>query len=183
MRIKYPAKTLMAAGCFALLSIPWVLLLSTQASSKAEDAVKRPAGADEPAPPSDQTFIGTKQCASCHFDQFVIWKKDKHTKAFEDLPTKYRTNADCLKCHTTGYGEPTGYKSAADTHLAAISCEQCHGPGSKHAQIAKPFANVAKLSPEQSTKLRDSIWLMKPENICVTCHSSKAHKAHPKYDK
>ena len=148
-------------------------------TGQAEDA----ATTAEPAPPADQTYIGSKKCSACHFDQFLVWKKDKHTKAYEDLPAKYKSDASCLKCHTTGYGEETGYKTAADTGLVGVTCEVCHGPGSKHAETCKPFANVKKLSPEQQKEARDSIWKMKPQNICITCHESKAHKAHPKYDK
>ena len=137
----------------------------------------------EPTPPAGQTYIGMKNCSACHFEQFVIWKKDKHTKAFEILPEKYKTDAACLKCHTTGHGDPTGFKTAADTHLAGTTCEACHGPGSKHQEICKTFATAKKLSPEQETLARDSIYKLLPSNACITCHSSKAHKAHMDYDK
>jgi hypothetical protein len=137
----------------------------------------------EPAPPSGQSYIGVKKCAACHFDQHLVWRKDKHAKAFDDLPAKYKKDADCLKCHTTGFGEPTGFKTAADSHLAGISCEACHGPGSQHEEVCKPLANVTKLSAEQEATARDSIYRMLPQNVCITCHTSKGHKAHPKYDK
>lgn len=137
----------------------------------------------EPAPPAGQTYIGTKKCASCHFEQFLVWRKDKHSKAFDILPEKYKTDASCLKCHTTGFGKPTGYKTSADTDLAGTTCEVCHGPGSKHEEICKPFASVKKLSPQQEAMARDSIYKVQPRNICIDCHTSKAHKAHPKYDK
>lgn len=137
----------------------------------------------EPAPPAGQTYIGMKNCSACHFEQYAIWKKDEHTKAFEILPEKYKTDATCLKCHTTGFGEETGFKTAADTHLAGATCESCHGPGSKHQEICKEFATAKKLSPEQEQLARDSIYLLKPTNACIGCHTSKAHKAHMEYDK
>lgn len=139
--------------------------------------------AAEPTPPAGQTYVGVKNCSSCHFEQFIVWKKDKHSLAFDNLPAKYKTDASCLKCHTTGFGEASGFKTTADTSLASISCEVCHGPGSKHQEICKPFANTRKLSPEQEKLARDSIYKIKPQNICIECHSSKAHKAHPKFDK
>jgi len=175
----------LASGfCGSLFVIAVVLSFTTPgASQTGTTGSSGPAGDAEPAPPADQRYTGVKKCAACHFDQHLIWRKDKHAKAFENLPAKYKTDASCLKCHTTGYGEPTGYKSAADANLAGITCEVCHGPGSKHDETCKPLANVTKLSAAQEKLARDSIYMMLPHNVCVTCHSSKGHKAHPKYDK
>lgn len=144
-----------------------------------------PALKSEPAPPEGQTFVGTKQCSSCHFDQFMTWKKSKHGKdAWESLPTKYRKDAECIKCHTTGFGEETGFKSFEETpSLVAVSCEACHGPGSKHAEVCKPYANKKKLSDDELKAARDSIWKIVPHNVCVACHEIQSHKTHPKYDK
>jgi len=128
----------------------------------------------EPTPPEDQHYIGTKKCSACHFDQFVKWKKTKHSTSFNLLPTKYQADEKCLKCHTTGFGEPTGYKTIADNDFKHTSCESCHGPGSKHAEIAKPFANQ-KPTPEQDKLARDSIWKMLPKNVCVSCHTVQGH--------
>jgi Cytochrome c554 and c-prime len=130
--------------------------------------------AAETAPPADQNYIGTKKCASCHFDHFSKWKKTKHSGTFTLLPEKYQADAKCLKCHTTGFGEPTGYKTTADNDLKGTSCEACHGPGSKHAEICKPFANQ-KPTPEQDKIARDSIWKILPTNSCITCHMVQGH--------
>jgi len=130
--------------------------------------------APEPAPPADQHYIGTKKCAACHFDQFLKWRGTKHSKAFEVLTAKYENDAKCLKCHTTGFGEATGFKTAADLDLKGVSCEACHGPGSKHEELSKPFAN-AKPTPEQEKIARDSIWKMLPQNVCVSCHMVQGH--------
>ena len=137
----------------------------------------------EPTPPKSQSYIGTKNCAVCHFEKYKTWKLEKHAKAFDILPDKYREDKSCLKCHTTGYNEESGYKTIADTHLAGTSCEACHGPGSKHREICQTLASAKKLSTEQEALARDSIWLLKPGNICIDCHATKGHQAHPKYDK
>jgi hypothetical protein len=133
-------------------------------------------------PPEDQEYMGTKQCAACHFDQFMEFRKTKHAKAFEILPEKYREDASCLECHTTGFGEPTGYKDSSTPDLAGTSCEACHGPGSKHGEISKQFANKT-LTEEESVYVRSTIHLMLPDNSCVACHKSKGHIAHPPFDK
>ena len=133
-------------------------------------------------PPADQTYIGTKQCSACHFDQFMTYRATKHAKSFEILPAKYKTDASCLECHTTGFGTPTGYKDASSVGLEGTSCEACHGPGSKHAEIAKEYANK-KLSDEESTYVKSSIYKLLPDNSCAKCHKSKGHIPHPPFDK
>ena len=130
----------------------------------------------EPAPPENQTYTGAKECASCHFKQFLSWKKTKHADALKLLPEKYQKDAECLKCHTTGFGTPTGFKDIETTPaLVGNSCEVCHGPGSKHAEICKAFGKQ-KLDTAQEKSARDSIWKIIPSNICVECHLTKAHK-------
>lgn len=156
---------------FALRGWSLVLAIGLLGGSLAARAQEEEA---EPAPPADQQYIGAKKCAACHFDQFVKWKKTKHSTSFNLLTAKYQNDAKCLKCHTTGYGEPTGYKTLADNDLKGTSCETCHGPGSKHAEIAKPFAD-AKPTPAQEKLARDSIWKMLPKNICVSCHMVQGH--------
>jgi hypothetical protein len=136
-----------------------------------------------PQPPEGQTFVGTKECAACHFEQFMSWRSTPHAKAFEELPEKYRTDSVCLKCHTTGHGQATGFKSVKETpNLVGNSCEGCHGPGSKHAEVAKSFGQK-KLSEQEQAYVKSTIHLMQPKNVCVGCHLAVGHKQHPKYDK
>src|SRR5581483_6426781 len=134
-------------------------------------------------PPAGQNYVGTRECSSCHFDQFLTWRETKHAKGFDILPAKYQEDKSCLKCHTTGSGEPTGFESKAKTpNLVGASCESCHGPGSKHAEIAKTFGKK-KLAKDEEAYVRSTIYLMQPKNVCVTCHLSRAHKKHPEYTK
>ncbi len=132
--------------------------------------------AAEPAPPADQEYTGAKRCSSCHFKQFMSWKKTGHADAFKLLTSAYEGDEKCLACHTTGFGEATGYKDAATgAALAGVTCEACHGPGSKHEEISQPFAKTKDLSPEDEKALRDSIWLIPPKNVCVECHKVQGH--------
>jgi hypothetical protein len=152
-----------------------------------KSAPAQPAPVDHPAkgaPPAGQTYVGVKECSACHFKQYMAWKRTKHAKeSFEILPAKYRTDASCLPCHTTGFGQPTGFKDETTPNLVGVACEACHGPGSKHAEIAKQYTNKKKLAPEEEKIVRDSIYLTLPYNVCVTCHVDKAHKEHPRYSK
>jgi len=144
--------------------------------------------APEPSPPPGQTYRGAAQCASCHFQQFMMWKKTRHPAAFSDMPAKYQSSPECLKCHVTGYGAKGGYAAGTSPdvlrELLGVTCEACHGPGSEHEKIAKQFINVKKLSPEQEKAAPDSIYKIQPNNVCVRCHvTPQGHQEHPKYEK
>ncbi|HYW78593.1 MAG TPA: cytochrome c family protein [Thermoguttaceae bacterium] len=140
-------------------------------------AISAQAIAEEPAPPEGQTYVGAKDCASCHFKQFLTWSKTKHAKSFDLLPESYQTNAECLHCHSTGFGTDTGFTDKATTPtLVGTGCEVCHGPGSKHAEIAKGFGKE-KLTDEQEQQVRDAIWRLVPKNICIECHTTQGHQA------
>ena len=168
-----PTRTVLAlmavtVACFALLCGVTIVGPAPLQAVQTEPA--------EPAPPEGQTYTGAKECAACHFKQFMSWKKDKHSKSFQLLPEEYQPNAECVKCHSTGLGEETGFKDLESTpNLAGTTCESCHGPGSKHAEICQGFGKE-KLNAEQEKIARDSIWSMLPENVCVACHITKAHE-------
>lgn len=134
-------------------------------------------------PPEGQTFVGTKECASCHLDQYLAWKGTKHAKNFEILPAKYREDKSCLKCHATAHGEKTGFENVKTTpNLAGTSCEACHGPGSKHVAIAKEFG-TKKLDDGEKAYVKSTIYKVQPKNVCAECHAAQGHKKHPPYDK
>ena len=135
------------------------------------------------SPPEGQTFAGAKNCSACHFDQYLDWRQTKHAKAFDVMPAKYKTDQSCLKCHVTGLGQEGGFKSLAATpDLVGASCESCHGPGSKHVEIAKSFGDK-KLGEAEEKYVRSTIHKMQPKNVCVDCHLTRAHQKHPPYTK
>ena len=56
-------------------------------------------------PPENQTYIGAKQCSACHFRSIPRSGGRRNTRRLSTiLPAKYKTDASCLKCHTTGHG-------------------------------------------------------------------------------
>jgi nitrate/TMAO reductase-like tetraheme cytochrome c subunit len=49
---------------------------------------------------------------------------------------------DCLPCHTVGFGQRGGFRSAARTpDLKGVQCESCHGPAEDHARAMKSGAS------------------------------------------
>ena len=113
---------LLAFGLLALI----LLLTLGRAPTVAQQvaAGQAEAAPAEPPAPAGQTYVGTKECAACHFEQFMAWRQTPHAKAFEIMPAKYQADATCLKCHTTGHGTPTGFTSLQATpNLVGNSCE------------------------------------------------------------
>jgi hypothetical protein len=129
--------------------------------------------------PGGGTFVGSKVCGQCHTQAYAVWKKTPHAKALDTLtqldpPRNF--DPECLSCHVTGW-EPqrfypyrSGYSSLEKTpHLAGNGCENCHGPGSDHADAElgnKPATDA------QQTALRAAmrIPLARAENNCTQCH-------------
>ena len=104
------------------------------------------------------TYVGPKKCKMCHINQFKSWEENmpQHENALKSLPADKQKDADCIKCHTTGYGKDSGYKDEATTpDLAGVTCEACHGPGSEHIAAAK------EQKKETITKTP----------VCTTCHN------------
>ncbi len=142
---------------------------------------------------SDAKYIGAKKCKACHMKQFKSWKKTSMATSFENLkagvkadaktaagldPAKdYTADADCLKCHTTGYGKAGGFTTFAETpKLAGVQCESCHGPGSIYAKTMKK--NKKKWKKEgyttASLKAEGLIIPSEDEAGCMACHGGES---------
>lgn len=134
------------------------------------------------APPDESRYAGLTKCAACHYKQYEDWKTTPHAKTFDYLPKKYRNNAECLQCHTSRHGSASvGQALAGD--LQGVGCEDCHGPGREHTNLALTFLGQDKeLTDEAVEMLRSRI-----ERIslgqCIKCHVTKAHQPHPKFDR
>jgi len=62
-------------------------------------------------------------------------RAEQKTAAGLDPATDYTTDAECVRCHSTGYGKPGGFVDIKSTpDLAGIGCETCHGPGGTYIQ-------------------------------------------------
>jgi hypothetical protein len=144
-------------------------------------------------------YIGAKKCKACHMKQFKAWKKTKMATSYENLkpgvkaeekkkagldPDKdYTTDKDCLRCHTTGYGKPSGFTSFEETpKLINVQCEACHGPGSEFRKIMKKNKKfkldevkaVGYIFPSDAETEKD----------CLVCHGGDSpfnEKVDPKY--
>jgi hypothetical protein len=141
------------------------------------------ASAGEPA------YVGATKCKMCHLKQFKTWETTKMAMSFAllkpgiqaaektaaglDPEADYTTDAQCLGCHTTGYGKPGGFVSLAETpELLGVQCESCHGPGSE-------YLADDKMSLKNKSYARDEIisagLIIPEESTCTgSCHNDKS---------
>ena len=114
-------------------------------------------------------YVGSKKCKMCHNKQYKSWLETAHAHNYQQLVEMGKTeDATCLKCHSTGYGKPGGFKPGSedltqDPVLRGTGCEACHGPGSKHVALPKEQKKGSMGQVKQGT--------------CETCHMP--HGGHP----
>jgi formylglycine-generating enzyme required for sulfatase activity len=149
------------------------------------------------------TYIGVKKCKSCHFKQWNSWRKTKMAKTFEVLkpgvrseektklkfdPNKdYTKDVACLGCHTSGFGIPGGYIVPADdaeaqeqaADNAGVTCEGCHGPGSKSVEIQEDIKENKR--PYKFTELRAVGFHKAGVRSCTSCHNASDPGKEPGY--
>lgn len=139
-----------------------------------------PVAAEEPAvvahaAAADGEYTGAKAgCRKCHLKQYRSWEKTPHAKTLEALPEDERSNPECLRCHTTGFGEPTGFTSVdATPELAFVGCEQCHGPGSGYRD--KEIMQDHEASAAAGLRIPD-------EQTCLGCHNDESPQFSGSFD-
>ncbi|MDB5313594.1 MAG: cycA1 [Gemmataceae bacterium] len=111
------------------------------------------------APKLNLTYIGSEKCMGCHAAEFVKWQGTPHSHALDALekvakrPGLRNFDAECVVCHTIGFGYKTGYENAEKTpSLKHVGCESCHGPGSGHAAAPKNDQLLKLMAPWKQAK-------------------------------
>lgn len=119
-----------------LMVFTWMILFLVGANASRSDDIE---------------YVGSKKCKTCHIKQYKSWKETKMAQALEvlkpgeaveakethgiDPDSDYTADAECLQCHTTGYGKPGGFVSVDETpDLAGVGCESCHGAGGRYLE-------------------------------------------------
>jgi len=135
-------------------------------------------------------YIGAEKCGMCHKkdadgNQLKVWKESKHATAFTALKSEAATklaggdatkNAECLKCHTTGYGSDASLNDAKFNPEDGVQCEACHGAGSEYKNM--------KIMKDRKAAVENGLveWADDKaiETMCLTCHDTKNKPAgHP----
>lgn len=123
----------------------------------------------EPGPPPPGNsgvtgkYVGSERCSQCHFNTHQSWVGTLHAGALTTLEEIGQgSNAECLGCHTVGFGEDGGYVNRATTDLlGSVGCESCHGPGRDHVD------NVADVSLRPPVDIGAA--------VCGRCHTGAHH--------
>jgi len=131
-------------------------------------------------------IVGAPKCKMCHKaktgDQWGIWLKSKHAKAFETLATEEakkvaaekglgdpQKEAACLKCHTTqGFLGEKVVVSAKGKYEASegIGCEACHGPGSDYKKKS--------VMVDKEASVAAGLVIDKTAEHCAKCHNEES---------
>jgi hypothetical protein len=118
--------------------------------------------------PGSAAHVGSDACQECHKAEYETWSKSGHARAVASLEKKGRQDdADCLACHTTGFGRDGGFPASgspsAHADFARVGCESCHGPGGDHvAEESVKLGSILSLGDKC-----DSCVILQ---ICGSCH-------------
>jgi len=117
----------------------------------------------------DFEYVGSRKCKMCHNKpatgaQYAKWLDSKHAHAMEVLNAEEAKDPKCLKCHST-FGSVDADLILTLKIEEGVSCESCHGPGSKYYP-----ASVMKAKDKAMTK-----GMIEPtEQVCIACHNSES---------
>ncbi len=103
------------------------------------------------------SYVGSSICGMCHKVVYEHWSKTTHGTSYGTLVRKgYQYDPECIKCHTTGYGDVSGFLNyEKNNNLINVGCESCHGAGSRHIKYVTETYGVTD------------------ESDCVICHESE----------
>lgn len=113
-------------------------------------------------------YVGAKKCKMCHNKdakgaQYKQWLGTKHATAMESLNAEEAKDPKCLKCHST-YGSVDESLILTLKLEEGVSCESCHGPGSKY------YPKTIMKSREKSMAKG---LILPTKEVCVTCHNGE----------
>ena len=127
-------------------------------------------------------YIGAAKCKMCHNkpdkgEQYKKWLEGPHANAMKTLSSDQSmeiakakgiadptTDAACIKCHST-MGHIDAKLAAGLKAEEGVSCESCHGPGSKYKS-----ASVMK---DRDFSMENGL-ILPTEEVCKTCHNEES---------
>jgi len=131
--------------------------------------------------PSGASYVGAEVCSECHTDAYDVWVETPHSHAWESLIIGREGKEDtwiprihdpeCIACHVVGWHPQDivpyegGFIDEQRTpHFKGVQCENCHGPGSRHVELAEND----ELDPNDTEMV---VTLEQAKNkLCYGCH-------------
>lgn len=134
-----------------------------------------PAPAPSPGPQAAATYVGGDACRKCHFTEHKAWLDTGHSRAWENLPERYRDPAQtdergraCIACHVTGWQQPGGFQDVeASANLLGVQCEACHGPGSLHLEVGQTLLREKRRELAEG----EASHIVLTTTDCADCHN------------
>ncbi len=117
----------------------------------------------------DFEYVGVMKCKICHNSttkgaQYKKWEASKHAHAMEALKGNDAKNPKCLKCHSTFYSVSPDLRAGIKAK-EGVSCESCHGPGSKYKSLG--------VMKNHKKSLANGL-IIPNEQTCKKCHNSES---------
>jgi hypothetical protein len=114
-------------------------------------------------------YVGAAKCKMCHNkpdkgDQYKKWTESKHATAMKSLVGDEAKDPKCLKCHSTA-GNLDSKLVSGITVEEGVSCETCHGPGSKYKSMA--------IMKDHNKSVENGL-ITPDEALCRTCHNEES---------
>lgn len=138
---------------------------------------------------SQHDYVGSQQCRKCHIKEFRSWEQTKMANVFDllkpgaraeqkvaaglDPDKNYSKDAECLPCHTVGYGKPGGFVDLDTTPKhAGVGCEMCHGPGGTYIKDGYMTLKNKEYKRDElvAVGLVDTI----SAEQCTSCHNEES---------
>ena len=189
-------KLLTARAASLCLCVLLFLLLTAGAGVGATGS----AMAEEPDAkmPDKPLYTGSEMCGGrCHDPWYQAWKATPHARTYAALKpgvsaafkrqsrldpnADYTGNPNCLRCHTTGYGQKGGFMpgktliSKSSPNMEQVGCEMCHtsrGGAQVRVIMKRTKGNFKRPDIERWGARYDY------ENVCHRCHGH-AKSPHP----
>ena len=131
--------------------------------------------------PRNAQFVGAEVCSECHTQAYDKWSQTGHSHAFESLITGREGkqegwisriyDPECIACHVVGWHPQdivpydNGFVDQETTpQFKNVQCENCHGPGSRHVELAE--------NDEVKLKKNEMIVTLEEakSRLCYGCH-------------
>lgn len=127
-------------------------------------------------------YIGAPKCKMCHVkpdkgEQYNKWMEGPHAGAMKTLSSEQSkeiaqakgiadptTDPGCIKCHST-VGHIDKSLVATIKIDEGVSCESCHGPGSRY--------KGASIMRNRELSMQNGL-ILPTEEVCKTCHNEES---------
>ena len=127
-------------------------------------------------------YIGASKCKMCHIkapkgEQYNVWMKGPHAGAMKTLASEESkkiatekgiadptTDPACIKCQSTVGHIDKGLVAGIKME-EGVSCESCHGPGSRY--------KGASIMKNRELAMKNGL-ILPTEEVCKTCHNEES---------